>query len=118
MQPEAAVCVLSPCKAFFPPPTEAETIVTSTKTIAAIFMGLTLAACGGKAAMEDLSKLKDKTCGCAKDDTACIDEAKKMAAEWKKKHANARGVDEEKLQATVTELTSCNMGVAMALISD
>lgn len=90
--------------------------MTSTKTIAAIFMGLTLAACGGKAAMEDLGKLKEKTCGCAKDDTACIDEAKTMAKEWREKHANARGVDQEKLQATMTELTTCNMGVAMALI--
>lgn len=81
-------------------------------------IGLSLSACGGKAAVEDLAKLKDKTCSCAKDDAACIDEAKKMAKEWREKHKNARGGDQEKAEQLTKEILGCNMGVAMALASD
>jgi hypothetical protein len=83
--------------------------------IATTIMGLSLVACGGKAALEDLEKLKEKTCSCAKDDTACIDEAKKMASEWTEKHANARGGDQATAEKLTTEILGCNMGVAMAL---
>jgi ABC-type glycerol-3-phosphate transport system substrate-binding protein len=87
-----------------------------TKTIiATTLLGLSLAACGGKAAVEDLEKLKDKTCSCARDDAACIDEAKEMAAEWGKKHANARGGDREAAEKLTKEILGCNMSVALSL---
>lgn len=86
--------------------------------IATTTMGLFLAACGGKAAVEDLEKLKEKTCSCAKDDTACIDEAKAMAKSWNEKHKNARGGDQEKAEKLTMEILNCNMGVAMALTGE
>ncbi len=83
--------------------------------VSAACAGLMLSACGGKAAVEDLEKLKEKTCSCAKDDSACIDEAKKMAKDWAEKHKNARGGDQEKAEKLTMEILGCNMGVAMAL---
>jgi hypothetical protein len=83
--------------------------------IATTVMGLTLAACGGAAAVADLEKLKDKTCSCEKDDNDCIEEAKKMASEWAEKHAKARGGDQEKAEQLTKEILGCNMGVALAL---
>lgn len=82
---------------------------------AALAFGLALANCGGKAAVEDLQKLKDKTCSCKEDDTACVDEAKKMAQEWVEKHKNARGGDQEKAAKLAEELTMCNLSVGLEL---
>lgn len=65
--------------------------------------GFLLSACGGKEAMEDLVKLKDQTCACAKDDEACREGAKKSAREWVEKHKNARGVDQAKMEQVLTE---------------
>ena len=79
---------------------------------------LLFVACGGKAAVEDLEKLKDKACSCAKDDQGCIDEAKKQAQEWVEKHKNARGGDQEKAEKLMMELLSCNMDVAMVMTKE
>ena len=83
--------------------------------IATTVMGLSLAACGGKAAMEDLEKLKEKTCSCAKDDAACIGEATTMAKDWATKHANARGGDPAVAEKLATEILGCSMTVGLAL---
>ena len=88
----------------------------TTKTlIATSILGLALSACGGKAAVEDLEKLKEKTCSCAKTDAACIDEAKQMASEWAKKHATARGGDQAAAEQLTKDIVGCNLSVAMAL---
>ncbi len=71
-------------------------------------------ACGGAAAMEDLEKLKDKTCECG-DDEACIEEAKKMAHDWAEKHKNARGGDQSKIETLMEEMTECNAMVVLEL---
>ncbi len=83
--------------------------------LALSLFGLTLGACGGAAAVEDLEALKTKTCACKEGDTACIDEAKKMAKDWATKHKDARGGDQEKAEKLMNELLECNVGVAMAL---
>ena len=74
-----------------------------------------LAACGGQAAVEDLQKLKDKTCACEDGDDECIDEAKTMAQEWVEKHKNARGGDQQKAEKLAMELMNCSLDVAMML---
>lgn len=83
--------------------------------IPALALGF-LTACGGAAAIEDLEKLKDKTCECG-DDEACVDEAKKMVHEWVDKHKNARGGDQEKLTKIMEEMAGCNAMVALEFAS-
>lgn len=73
-----------------------------------------LLACGGKAAVEDLEKIKEKACSC-KGDSACVEEAKKMAREWGSKHKNARGGDQEKAEQLMKDLLECDMTVALEL---
>ncbi len=86
-----------------------------TRTPFGLFLLLgALLACGGKAAIEDLEKLKDKTCSC-KGDSACTEEAKKMAREWATKHKDARGGDQEKAETLMKELLECDMTVAVEL---
>ena len=79
--------------------------------IPALALGF-LTACGGAAAIEDLEKLKEKTCSCEGDE-ACTEEAKKMVHEWAEKHKNARGGDQEKLNKLMEELVACDPMVAM-----
>jgi hypothetical protein len=73
-----------------------------------------LLACGGKEAVEDLEKLKTKTCSC-KGDSACVEEAKKMAREWVTKHKNARGADQQKVEQIMKELTECDLTVVLEI---
>ena len=84
---------------------------------ASLLVATALTACGGAAAVEDLQKLKDKTCSC-KEDAACIDEAKKMASDWVSKHKDARGGDQEKATTLIKELMECNMDVGFTLAGE
>jgi hypothetical protein len=87
---------------------------TSAAIVALALVAAALLACGGKAAVEDLEKLKDKTCSC-KEDKACIDEAKAMAKQWVEKHKNARGGDQEKAGKLAEEIASCSLEVGLEL---
>jgi hypothetical protein len=91
--------------------------MTATKRTTAVAVAVVagaLLACGGKAAVEDLEKLKEKTCSCKKDEK-CVAEAKTMAQEWVQKHAQARGGDQDKAQQLATDIAGCNLEVAMEL---
>lgn len=88
--------------------------VTSTTLTGFALVAVALLACGGKAAVEDLEKLKDKTCSC-KDDQKCVEEAKTMAREWVTKHKDARGGDAKKAEDLMQEILACNTGVGLEL---
>jgi len=90
-----------------------KTTGTALATLAVV--AAALLACGGKAAVEDLEKLKDKTCSCKAEDKACVDEAKKMAQEWVEKHKNARGGDQEKAGKLAEEIANCSLDVGLEL---
>lgn len=82
---------------------------TLSLTLLAIFA---LSACQGAEAVEELGKIKEKTCSC-KGDQACIDEASKMAKDWTAKYKEARGGDQAKAEEHINGIIKCEPSVAL-----
>jgi hypothetical protein len=85
-------------------------ILPLTLTSLALFA---LSACQGAEAVEELGKIKDKTCSC-EGDQACIDEATKMVEDWVTKYKDARGGDQAKAEEHMNAILECSPAVALA----
>lgn len=72
-----------------------------------------LTACKGAEAVDELGKIKDKTCSC-KGDQACLDEATKMVKDWGSKYKDARGGDKAKAEEHMKGILECAPAVALA----